>query len=259
MISRILFKSLIAFSLFACLSACKVHYAIKETETVAGVIALDSTLKITEDSTAAAIIAPYKAAMDAEMNEVLAYSERALVKDQPEGALGSFIADVVLSMSTQYSIAQGGQNVNFCMLNNGGLRSTLPKGAITTRNIFELMPFENKLVLLQLTGNKTHQMFDFIAREGGMPVAGVRMGIKNDHAVNIMVGAQAFDSTANYWVVTSDYLSEGGDNMTFFNDPLQKVALQQKVRDAIIDYLRKLTSQGKTIDATTDKRVYYEN
>lgn len=252
------FHILILLCCLTCLFACRTTYKIREPETAATVIPLDSTLTIQEDSIALAIIAPYKASMDAEMNEVLAYSEQALTKDQPEGPLGSFIADVVLAMASEYIKAQGGQPVDFCLLNNGGLRSTLPKGAITTRNIFELMPFENKLVVLQISGTNAEKMFHFIAREGGMPVAGVRMGIKDEKAMNILVKAKAFDNTANYWVVTSDYLSEGGDNMSFFNAPIQKIELTQKVREAIIEYLRIMTTEGKTITAATDKRVYYE-
>jgi len=246
--------------LFCALSffGCRPHYLIQEPKTVTGVIAIDSTLPLTGDSISLLIIEPYKAAMEAEMNEVLAYSETPIVKDQPEGALGSLVADIVLTMTSEYYLAQGGQAIDFCLLNNGGLRSSLPKGEIKTRNIFELMPFENKLVVMQISGQNAKKLFDFIARSGGMPVAGVRMGIKEDKAVNITVGQQAFDSTRTYLVATSDYLAEGGDDMRFFNNPLQKIELKQKIREAIIEFLRRTTAEGKTIDARTDNRVYYE-
>ena len=120
------------------------------------------------------------------------------------------------------------------------------------------MPFENKIVLLQLSGAQCRQLFDYVAREGGVPLAGARMSIVTEKAGVISVRDQAFDENRTYWVATSDYLAEGGDDMRFFNTPLQKTELRQKVRDALIEYLRGLTEQGIILDVKTDGRVRYE-
>lgn len=237
--------------------SCRIHYDISENKTIAGVVALDSTMTEKPDSIALAIIAPYKNAMETEMEEVLAYSERPLTKDLPEGLLNNFIADLVLNMANIYYNQQG-QKIDFCLMNNGGLRSSLPKGELRTRNIFELMPFENKITIMTITGHKTSDLFNYVAQEGGMPVSGIQMGIKDDKAVNIFIQSVAIDTTRNYTLATVDYLADGGDKMSFFKDPVQRTDLQQKVRDAIIEYLRKLTEEGKTVDSKLDKRVYYE-
>jgi 2',3'-cyclic-nucleotide 2'-phosphodiesterase (5'-nucleotidase family) len=238
--------------------ACSTRYVIKEPEVSAGVIAIDSTLTLKSDSVSEAIIAPYRAAMEQEMNEILAYSEAAFTKDQPEGSLGDLVADIVLEMANRASLKQSGATFSMCLLNNGGLRSGLPKGAITTRNIFELMPFENKVVALQLTAGNTEKLCNYIAREGGMPVSGLRMKIKDEKAVNIQLSGKAFDPSLTYWVVTSDYLADGGDNMDFFKNPIQRIELPLKVREAIIEYLRSYTKEGKTLKPATDQRVQYE-
>lgn len=234
------------------------RYRVQEKKTIGRVINIDSTLKLGEDSIAIRIIEPYKASMEAGMNEIIAYSERTIVKDQPEGALGNLVADIVLLMANRFARAEGRDTADICLLNNGGLRSTLPRGAVSVRNVFELMPFENKIVLLQLSGEQCRQLLNYIAREGGLPVAGLRLNIQNENAINVLIRNQQFDEARNYWVVTSDYLAEGGDDMTFFNAPLQKIELSLKVRDALIDYLRQYTKEGNVLDVKTDGRIQYE-
>jgi 2',3'-cyclic-nucleotide 2'-phosphodiesterase (5'-nucleotidase family) len=240
------------------LTSCRVHYNINDEQTVATVVRLDSLTVAADDSASLAIIAPYKASMQEQMDEVLGYSERAMSKDQPEGLLNNFVADVVLNMANKYYQPADGLPIDLCLLNNGGLRSDLPKGELKMRNIYELMPFENKLVVLTLTGAKTGRLFDYIAHEGGLPVSGLKMGIRGEKAVNILVNTFPFDSTRNYKVVTSDYLAEGGDKMSFFQEPAGREEMSQKLREAIADYLRALTATGKTVDVKLDKRVYYE-
>ena len=84
------------------------------------------------------------------------------------------------------------------------------------------------------------------------------MGIKDDKAVDILVNNMPFDESKNYCVVTSDYLANGGDKMSFFNDPIKKVNINYLVRDAIIFYIKEQNSKKKVIDSKLDKRIYFE-
>jgi 2',3'-cyclic-nucleotide 2'-phosphodiesterase (5'-nucleotidase family) len=238
--------------------SCRVHYNINDNNTTATVLAIDSISVPSDDSASLAIIAPYKTSLQDQMNEVLGYSERGMSKDQPEGLLNNFIADLVLFMANKYYQPHDSSKINICLLNNGGLRGSIPKGAILMRSIFELVPFENRLVVLELSGSRAKEMFNYVAHENGMPIAGVQMGIKNEKAVNITINSVPFDTTGNYTVVTSDYLANGGDRYNFFMNPLKRTDLDQKVREAIVEYLKMLTGEGKTVDVKLDKRIYYE-
>jgi len=131
-------------------------------------------------------------------------------------------------------------------------------GAVTLRNIYELMPFENEMVAVTINGSNAEKMFGFIAHKGGMPMAGAIMGIGADTVSKIIIGNVAFDKSKNYTVITSDYLALGGDEMSFFASPVSYHPLKLKMRDAIADYLREQTAKGKTITAQLDKRIYYE-
>jgi 2',3'-cyclic-nucleotide 2'-phosphodiesterase (5'-nucleotidase family) len=210
---------------------------------------------IQEDSTLLAFIAPYKDAVDREMNHVLIVSEIPMLKGQPEGVLGNMVADLVLKKSRELLPEK---KPDLCLLNNGGLRTALPQGEITRGKIFELMPFENELVVLTLSAENIRKLFSYIARSEGMPVSGIKMGIKGKDAVNILINDQPLDTSKTYRVVTSDYLAAGGDKMAFFNDPLDYVFLHKKLRDVIIEYMTEEHAKGNMLSSKLDGRVYYE-
>lgn len=110
--------SFIAFSFFLVLNGCKTNegYTAKSNT-----IKIDSSLSSLESTET--FIQPYKESLDAEMNEVLVYSEKAMIKGTPESELGNFVADLSLKIITE-KIPEA--NIDFCLLNNGGLRTSLP-------------------------------------------------------------------------------------------------------------------------------------
>lgn len=198
-------------------------------------------------------IAPYKQQLSKVMDEVIAFSEQAMFRDNPEGTLGNFTADIALQKAKEF--CKDTCTVDLCVLNNGSLRNPVPKGNITRGHIFQLMPFENEIILLELKGAEVKELFDFIANKGGMPVAGVHMKIKNNMATDIMIGKNPFDISKSYRVATSDYLANGGDNMTFFSRAILKVETGKKLRDAIIEHLKEETQKGNTIKVKKDERI----
>lgn len=250
-IKNILFL-LIFLSVFAVSCSKYNQYAKVETS----IIKVDSANVPVDDSASIAMIKPYKDQLDAQMNEIIGTTEEPFMKGTPEGLLGNFVADLSLIMANSHNSET--EKVDFCIMNAGGLRTPLPKGAIKKSKVFELMPFENELVVLTLSGEKTYEMFQFIAKKGGIPVSGFSMGIKDTFAVNIKVGDLVFDKIKNYRIVTSDYLANGGDKMAFFKDPIKRVSLNLKVRDAILEYMAEETKKGNKLKSKLDKRIYFE-
>lgn len=236
------------------LSSCVSNHPIVQHET--SVYIMNDSAVVTEDSIIKSEIAPYKTQLDKEMSVVLAISEQAMMKDNPEGLLGNFTSDAVLKKSREY--CKDSCKVDFCVLNNGGLRNSLPKGNITKYDIFSLMPFENEIILLTLSGDAVKELMDFIANKKGMPVAGLRMKIKNQMASDVMIGDKPFDIMKSYAMVTSDYLAGGGDNMTFFSGAIRKLSLNKKIRDAIMEYLTDENKKGNTIKVKKDGRIQFE-
>jgi len=200
-------------------------------------------------------IEPFKTVLDKEMNAVLIISENEAIKGTPESELGNIVTDMVLLKAKHYS-KEINKNADFCMLNNGGLRGTLPKGEINLGKVFELMPFENEIVLVTLTGEKTKQLFDFVAKVGGAPMSGVKFEITDSAAVDIFINEVPFDKTKNYTVVTSDYLAYGGDKYNFFKKPVEFIFLKHKLRDSMVEYLTEEGKKGNTLKPKKDGRIY---
>lgn len=207
------------------------------------------------DEATVAIIKPYKMKLEADMNAVLALNESAMFKSNPEGALGNFVADLTLKKTNDYCKEGSIEPAQLCLLNNGGLRTSLPEGDITKRRVFELMPFENELVILTLSGPKTLELFKYLGRINGMPLAGATMTISHKKPEDVMIGGVALDTTRQYRVVTSDYLAYGGDKMRFFKDPLNFELLHHKLRDAIIEFIMEEHAAGRKLSAKKDGRI----
>lgn len=88
-----------------------------------------------------------KASMDEVLNETLVDLE----VGAPEGLLGNFVCDLTFDRARN----QAKNTPDFCILNKGGLRTPVLKGPITRGKLFELMPFENEIVIkYRLCNNK---------------------------------------------------------------------------------------------------------
>jgi len=238
------------------LNSCKPTATVYSVET--NVIKMDTLTILKDDSASLAMIYPYKQKMQNEMDAILGYTETALVKGYPEGLLNNFIADLILLKANEYYHAEDGSKVDFCLLNSGGLRASLPEGPVTKSNVFELMPFNNELVVLKLTGEKVQRLFSYVAKKGGMPESGFVMGIKDTTATNISIGGKAFDINKTYNIATSDYLANGGDKMFFFKYPVNTSVLGVKIRDAIIEFMITENNNNRTLKSKLDKRIYFE-
>jgi 2',3'-cyclic-nucleotide 2'-phosphodiesterase (5'-nucleotidase family) len=106
-----------------------------------------------------------------------------------------------------------------------------------------------------MSGEQTLEMFKYISRSGGVPLAGASFKIINEEPKEIMINGQAFDMNKTYRVATSDYLAGGGDKMRFFNKPLKTDVLNRKLREAIAEYMIIEGKKGKTLQPKLDNRI----
>ncbi|MBW6498712.1 MAG: 5'-nucleotidase C-terminal domain-containing protein [Bacteroidales bacterium] len=251
---RLFFSLLISIIVF--LPACR-HKDLPR-EVGGELILLDSLNVPVPDPGIESSLAFYREEFAREMNQVVAYSPFAMRRASPEGLLNNFVSDLVLEVANELYEPENGKGIDFCLLNYGGLRASLPAGEITRSNVFELMPFENEMVVLTLSGEKTLQLFEYVAgSDRGMPIAGLKIGIKDGELGHVLIGGQAFDPDRNYKVVTSDYLAEGGDRMRFFLDPINTEVLGMRIRDAILMYMERETASGNELHAELDGRIYF--
>jgi 2',3'-cyclic-nucleotide 2'-phosphodiesterase (5'-nucleotidase family) len=202
-----------------------------------------------------AIIQPYKDSLDKEMNVVLAVADDPLTKSQPESDLGNFMCDLILKKSRDYAQT----NVDFTFLNHGGIRLPgLPKGDITLGKMIELMPFENRIVIMQLKGTTIDSLFNYMAAKGGWHISGARYKIKNGTAVEINIAGLPLDKNKTYTLAVSDYLAQGGDNCNMLKG-IPYIDLKKTLRDALVDGLKELNLKGEHIKSVKDGRIQVIN
>lgn len=239
-------------------AACNHQSAVTGVEV--GYVEMNKT-ELQYDSATDKILKPYKDSLDKLMNVIVGRMAVPMPKerDKPETLLGNFVADICLQRINSMNYKSPDVAGTLCLFNNGGLRSSLPKGDITRGNIFELMPFDNELVVLTLSGKKTWDLIRYVSMSGGQPMAGMKLGIHPDKTpATIFIGTQAFDSTKTYHVVTSDYLASGGDKMDFFRNPVKMQTTGILIRNAIMEYCIAETAKGNTLTSQLDRRFFYE-
>jgi hypothetical protein len=120
------------------------------------------------------------------------------------------------------------------------------------------MPFENELVVITLSYEKTMEIFDYLIATGGEPISHAELVIVNELPFSILIDKEIPDSNLTYKVLTSDYLARGGDKMNFFLDPIDHEKVGIKLRDAIILYLKQKADAGEEITSEIDGRIRYE-
>lgn len=197
------------------------------------------------------MLTKYRDSVNSTMNGVIGNIANNLEKSQPECSLGNFMADAMM-----YGAGESfKRNVDGAFMNYGGIRLTqISKGPITTGKIFELMPFDNILVLQEMKGSQLKTFLDHISGRGAWPAAGITYDVKDKKAVNIMIKGKPLDENATYTICNSDYVANGGDDCSFLK-AIPQINNGTLVRDALLNYVRHQTAMGMSIEAKVEGRV----
>ncbi len=211
------------------------------------------------DSNIVRLYLPYKNMLDKDMNRVISFSEEEMEKDKPESLLTNFLADLLLEEAAKTEVARQEKIVpSVSFFNYGGIRTALPKGNITVGKVYELMPFENELVYLELKGSTLKEFLNYVARKGGDSLGGARFKISGEKAEDIQIGGQDFDADKTYWLVTNDYVAGGGDGLDILKERLQYVSPGILIRDLIIQHLEEKQKNNEHLQVKLDGRISHE-
>lgn len=222
------------------------------TQSVSEAIAIDSSLDSLQDEEYLRCLQPVHDSLERQLSIPLGYAPVPMQAYRPESPLLNWASDALHKMAEQVTSAP----VDFAVVNVHGLRCDWPAGDITFRNVFELMPFDNRLVILDLSGKDVLDLCRCFAAVGGEGVSwSLRMQILNGKAQNILLNGKQVNPDAVYHVATSDYLSAGADHMEPLANYSQKQDTQLCIRDLYIQYIEQLTAQGKPVTASVDNRM----
>ena len=236
---------LIALSLYSCK---------KETFTLNKIegkqINISDTLAVNQDIEG--FIKPFRERINKDMDSVISYAPETYIKNDGEynTAIGNLMADLVFEQGNLVFNKRTGKNIDAVLLNYGGIRSIISKGNITTRTAFEVMPFENSIVVVALKGNQIDSMTQYLSRaKKAHPISGLKLRLDKNLAITeALINKEPIEANKIYYVATNDYLYNGGDGMLFFKTNDTVYDLNYKIRNAMIDYFKKVDTIKPVID-----------
>lgn len=223
---------------------------------------LDINKNITELEFEEIELSKYRDSISEEMDKVINHCLIPMDVGCPEGLLGNFISDLSI-LYVRKNFPKNEFNPDFCVLNNGGFRSTLNKGPITIGDVFQIMPFDNHLLILEIKGTEMNDLIKYIkdksisniSRKSGVPLSGIRLKISKDKVNRCMISNKMYDPLKTYKVLTTNYLASGGDDMFFFKNCITLLNTKLLLRDVIIKYIEELGDNNIKINAQFDGRI----
>ncbi len=236
---------------FHILSIALLIYSCVNNKTHYSNIAIDN--KIISDSLIVKFYMPFKKNLDNSlMNKPISYSKKNYKKNDGElnSSLSNLFADATYEMTNQIFNNISGENLDMVLLNNGGIRSIISKGPISEKTAYELMPFENSIVVVKLKGSSIKKMINYLSKSRlAHPINGLNIILNKDYSLNsAKINGENINNTKTYNVATTDYLLNGGDKMYFLSESISTVNLNYKMRNVLIDYFRKVDTLKLIID-----------
>lgn len=198
-----------------------------------------------DDTTIENFVAPYRDHINEDLDHILAYTpiDQDKSKGEWETNIGNLLAKATFDLASPIFKQRENKTIDACMLNHGGIRAVIPKGNVTTRTAFNIMPFENSVMVVGLTGNEIQDLAQYmLEQKKPHPLYGIVIYLNKDATkVNrIEINNEPINLNQTYYVATSDYLANGGDSMVFFKNSTIKYDLDYKLRSLFIDYFKKV-------------------
>ncbi len=204
-------------------------------------------------------IEPFRAHINKNLDSVISYAIDTYSKTDGElnTAIGNLMADMVFEQSNPIFKLRTGKEIDMVLLNHGGIRSIIPKGNITKRTAFEVMPFENIIVVVEMKGKYINELIDYLKKgKRAHPISKLKLKLDQDfELVEATIKGSEIDEEQLYYVATVDYLYYGGDRMHFLTKGDSLYILDYKLRNALIDYFIK----KDTLNPVRDDRFTQTN
>lgn len=225
------------------------------------IVPVDSRLDSRVDDSVAMMLAPYRAGVDSLMRVPVGRTAMELTQTSRE--LINWTSDIVLERAHELA-----QDIDFAILNKGGLRRGLPKGTITEGEIMTMLPFNNRIDVIDIKGEDLLPAFVQMARIGGNGVSsGVRVVYSEDldddpnsdpeiEIETITINGKEFDPEKTYRVATIDYLAHGGDYMPSLANHTLVAESSTVLYDDVLAFVRSL--KNKRIKPTSEVRFYHK-
>jgi 2',3'-cyclic-nucleotide 2'-phosphodiesterase (5'-nucleotidase family) len=209
--------------------------------------------KSATDASFGKYLKPFRDSMDMVMSEVVGTVAQRMDVKKPVTTLGNFMCDAFVYMAKEKFDPKS--EISYMGL--GSIRRPyIEAGPVTRGAIFEVMPFDNLMVLITVKGSLLKKFIEDMEEGGG--IAGFTMTIKDKKVMNIMVGGKEIDEQAEYTIVSSDYYANNPAKSWFYGQAKRKDT-NYLIRDAIIDYVKIMKKNGTPLGTQLENRITLGN
>lgn len=215
-------------------------------------VQIDSSVGEAED--VVNLLKPYAQELENKMGIVLGIAPVTINKEGPAaGALGRLITHVLLEVTK----SNFRQKIDLAFQNNGGIRAEIPAGNITIGTMFRLMPFDNEIAVVDMTGEQLERLFEDMGKtivSFGAAVSGVSLVYRDGKLISAKVGGRSIKKGRIYKVALTDYLFKGGGDYPILWEASNYQPTGILLRDAMVDYIK----QHKRITAPKKVNIRVE-
>ena len=208
--------------------------------------------EVTPDSTMQARVERWNSAIAPIAAQHVGRNLRTLRRGRGENLVGNLVSDAMRAAA----------GADIALQNSGGLRADLPEGEITRGQVYEVMPFDNVVFVIDLTGAEVRLALEQGLRRGRVTqVSGVRYSYDPDRPplqriVQLLDAKGAsLDSTKVYRVATNDFMATGGDDYDVLAGGRHREYTGIAVRDALEKFIADKCANGGSLDIQPDGRI----
>ena len=194
----------------------------------------------------------YRHGVDSIMNNPIGTSARFMKNSS--NAAQNWVSDAAMDITKELS---GIKNIDCAIMNKGGIRVDMPQGTVTEGTLGSMFPFDNRFVVLEMSGTTLIESIKLMCGRGGDAVSKELRATynKKGELIKATIKGKKIDPKKSYIVATIDYLANGGDYMTPLKSCKRLFVDTQKYGNHIITYVKNLQAQGKKINATDEVRI----
>jgi 2',3'-cyclic-nucleotide 2'-phosphodiesterase (5'-nucleotidase family) len=242
------------------------HVGVLEIEVVDGkiesysgeLVAMDAAVPDSApDSVIEAIIGKYNQALEEKMAVVVGHTEVALDGERAHVRTGTTnLANLVTDAM------RGASGADIVITNGGGIRASIPAGDITMGSIYTVLPFDNSLVVIELSGKDLlaaleHGIGNYPSQAGSFAqVSGLTFTFDpskpaGSRILEVLVAGEPLEADRLYAVATNDFMAAGGDGYVWFAEANILFDSGEMLRDVVAGYL----SEQESVEASSEIRI----
>ena len=169
-----------------------------------------------------------------------------------------FVADAAFDIISEISSLK----IDMTIMNAGGIRQSFTKGIVSEGLVNSMFPFDNKMVVLKMSGRQLLNALAVMGGRGGdlvsrqayveyTPVSDSKMA----RILKATVGGKTIDADATYTVATLDYLANGGDYMVPMTTCERIFVDTMKFGNRMLLYLKEMERKGKKVNPAKKQRM----